>query len=42
MEIFSHEVRTIAKTRLTENLGQLKLEHMSVISAALKIAMGLP
>jgi len=38
----AEQVRAIAKTRLKTNLGQLKLEHMSLISAALKIAMDLP
>jgi mRNA-degrading endonuclease toxin of MazEF toxin-antitoxin module len=35
-------VRAITKTRLTAIIGQLKFEHMSVVSAALKIAMDLP
>jgi mRNA interferase MazF len=38
----TEQVRAITKTRLTENVGQLKPEHMSIISAALKIAMDLP
>jgi mRNA interferase MazF len=38
----TEQVRAIAKTRLKTNIGQLKLEHMSLISAALKIAMDLP
>jgi len=38
----AEQVRAITKSRLTANLGHLKLEHMSLISAALKIAMDLP
>jgi mRNA interferase MazF len=38
----TEQVRAIAKTRLTTCIGQLRLEHMSIISAALKIAMDLP
>lgn len=38
----AEQVRAITKSRLTTNLGHLKLEHMSLISAALKIAMDLP
>jgi mRNA interferase MazF len=38
----AEQVRAITKSRLTLNLGHLKLEHMSLISAALKIAMDLP
>jgi mRNA interferase MazF len=38
----AEQVRAIAKARLQTNIGQLRLEHMSLISAALKIAMDLP
>jgi mRNA interferase MazF len=38
----TEQVRAITKTRLTANIGQLKIEQMSVVSAALKIAMDLP
>jgi mRNA interferase MazF len=38
----AEQVRAITKTRLRVNMGQLRLEHMSLISAALKIAMDLP
>jgi mRNA interferase MazF len=38
----AEQVRAITKGRLTANVGHLKLEHMSLISVALKIAMDLP
>jgi len=38
----TEQVRAIAKTRLRTNIGHLKHEQMSLISAALKIAMDLP
>jgi len=38
----AEQVRAITKSRLTINVGHLKLEQMSLISAALKIAMDLP
>ena len=38
----AEQVRAITKTRLKVNIGHLKLEHMSLISTALKIAMDLP
>ena len=38
----TEQVRAIAKTRLKANIGQLKPEHMGLISGALKIAMDLP
>jgi len=38
----TEQVRAIAKTRLKTHIGQLKFEQMSLVSAALKIAMDLP
>jgi mRNA-degrading endonuclease toxin of MazEF toxin-antitoxin module len=38
----AEQVRATTKTWLAQNVEQLRLEHMSVISAALKIAMDLP
>ena len=38
----TEQVRAIAKTRLAQNVGQLRPQLMSMISAALKIAMDLP
>jgi mRNA interferase MazF len=38
----AEQVRAIAKNRLRTIVGQLRLEHMSLIAAALKIAMDLP
>jgi mRNA interferase MazF len=40
--VLTEQVRAITKARLRVNMGQLRLEHMSLISAALKIAMDLP
>ena len=37
----AEQVRAITKVRLQRNIGQLRLEHMSLISVALKIAMDL-
>jgi mRNA interferase MazF len=38
----TEQVRAITKARLKVNMGHLRLEHMSLISAALKIALDLP
>jgi len=38
----AEQVRAITKTRLRTSIGQLRFEHMSLVSAALKIAMDLP
>ena len=38
----TEQVRAITKTRLTAIVGQLELDRMRVVSAALKIAMDLP
>lgn len=38
----AEQVRAITKTRLRANMGQLRFEHMRLISGALKIALDLP
>jgi mRNA interferase MazF len=38
----AEQVRAITKTRLRVNVGQLRHDHMRLISTALKIAMDLP
>jgi mRNA interferase MazF len=38
----TEQVRAITKTRLQTIIGQLRLEQMDLLSAALKIAMDLP
>ena len=38
----AEQVRAITKNRLRTNIGHLRLERMSLISSALKIAMDLP